>query len=359
MKTLLCGAAGAAVFACALVAPSAFAHEPGSVRADSHAPIGVMADHTHEKGEWMVSYRFMRMEMDGSRNGTDSLTPEDITTFANPFAPPPGLRVAPTRMTMDMHMLGAMYAPSDRITLMAMVNYLETEMDHVTFQGMMGTNRLGEFTTRSSGFGDTKLSALIGLSRSDAARTHVTVGASLPTGSIDETARVLTPMNTTPTLTMPYAMQLGSGTIDPTASITHVRSPALHWRFGVQAGAVWRLYDNDADYRLGDDYQATAWASWSPVAAWSFSARAKARYWEEIEGRDTRIAAPVQTADPDNYGGETLEAGLGVNWAGQTGVLRGHRFAAEALLPLHRDLNGPQMETDWSLTLGWQYAFGG
>jgi len=355
MKQLLCGAAGAALLACA----PAFAHEPGAVRADSHAPIGVMGDHIHEKGEWMVSYRVMRMEMEGSRDGTDSLTPDEITGFAHPFAPPPGLRVAPTRMTMDMHMIGAMYAPSNRVTLMAMVNYLENEMDHVTFQGMAGTTRLGEFTTRSSGFGDTKIAALIGLQDTAAARTHVTLGASLPTGSIDKTAAVLTPMNMRPVLTLPYAMQLGSGTVDPTAAITHVRSPSMHWRFGVQASAVWRLYDTDADYQLGDDYQATAWASWSPVAAWSFSARAKARVWGEIEGRDGRIGAPVQTANPANYGGETLEAGLGVNWAGQAGVLRGHRFAAEALLPLHRDLNGPQMETDWSLTLGWQYAFGG
>ncbi|MEL7333685.1 MAG: hypothetical protein AAFN12_15670 [Cyanobacteria bacterium J06560_2] len=28
-------------------------------RPDSHAPIGVMGDHTHEKGEFMLSYRYM------------------------------------------------------------------------------------------------------------------------------------------------------------------------------------------------------------------------------------------------------------------------------------------------------------
>ena len=72
---------------------------------------------------------------------------------------------------------------------------------------------------------------------------------------------------------------------------------------------------------------------------------------------DPMIAGPVQTADPDNYGGETLVLGLGLNVAGQTGVLAGHRLALEAGLPLRRDLRGVQMETDWTLTLGWQYAF--
>ena len=37
------------------------------VRADSHAPIGVMGEHMHKKGEWMLSYRYMYMDMEGSR----------------------------------------------------------------------------------------------------------------------------------------------------------------------------------------------------------------------------------------------------------------------------------------------------
>ncbi len=48
---------------------------------------------------------------------------------------------------------------------------------------------------------------------------------------------------------------------------------------------------------------------------------------------------------------------FGVNIAGQTGGLRGHRLAFEAGLPIHQDLNGPQMETDLVITGGWQYAF--
>ncbi len=41
------------------------------VRADGHAPIGVMGDHMHHKGEWMLSYRYMHMDMEGNRIGTD------------------------------------------------------------------------------------------------------------------------------------------------------------------------------------------------------------------------------------------------------------------------------------------------
>ncbi|MEQ8937882.1 MAG: hypothetical protein RLT30_04205, partial [Gammaproteobacteria bacterium] len=63
------------------------------VMADSHAPIGVMGDHMHSKGEWMLSYRYMYMEMAGNRIGENSVTPETIATtvpnrfFGNPMQP--------------------------------------------------------------------------------------------------------------------------------------------------------------------------------------------------------------------------------------------------------------------------------
>lgn len=38
-------------------------------RPDSHGPIGVMGDHTHEAGEIMLSYRWMYMSMGGHRAG--------------------------------------------------------------------------------------------------------------------------------------------------------------------------------------------------------------------------------------------------------------------------------------------------
>ena len=58
----------------------------GAVRADGHAPIGVMGDHLHKAGEWMLSYRFMRMDMAGNRDGTSDLSPEEIvTTVPNTF----------------------------------------------------------------------------------------------------------------------------------------------------------------------------------------------------------------------------------------------------------------------------------
>ena len=67
-------------------------------RPDSHAPIGVMADHGHKKGEWMLSYRTMRMAMDTLIEGSgESLASAELL-------PEGGYRVMPEDMTMTMHM---------------------------------------------------------------------------------------------------------------------------------------------------------------------------------------------------------------------------------------------------------------
>jgi hypothetical protein len=127
-------------------------------RADAHAPIGVMGDHRHHKGELMLSYRFMWMWMEGNLIGDDSVSPDTIvTTVPNRFfgmpGQPPTLRVVPTEMGMNMNMFGAMYGISDTVTLMGMLPYIEKDMHHITYAGPVGTTRLGTFSTESEGIG--------------------------------------------------------------------------------------------------------------------------------------------------------------------------------------------------------------
>ncbi len=358
MRKFILGAA----FAVALSA-SAYADE--ATIAKDHAPLGVMGDHMHHKGEIMFSYRFMRMDMAGSRIGTDSVEPDVIaTTVPNRFfgAPmqPPTLRVVPVEMTMDMHMLGAMYAPTDWLTLMAMGMLVDNSMDHVTYQGGMGTTVLGEFTTDTFGIGDTKVSGLVKLLENDAGgvrhHAHLNVGLSIPTGSTTKTDQILTPMGITPTPRLPYPMQLGSGTFDLQPGVTYTgASEAFSW--GAQYLGTFRAGTNDEGYALGDRHDATAWAQWGPAPWVSFSGRVAFRSQDAIDGIDPAIMAPVQTADPDFHGGERLDLGVGVNFAGQDSAIKGHHFAVEMLFPVYQDLNGPQLETDWTLTAGWQKAF--
>ena len=332
----------------ALLSQSVFANTSHN-HIKAHAPIGVMGDHMHESGEWMFSYRYMSMSMEGNLQGDNSVSPETIVSSGLP------LRVVPIDMTTDMHMLGAMYAPSDKLTLMLMVNYVEKEMDHLTFQGMSGTNRLGIFTTETSGIGDTKLGALYSLRSGDNTNIHLNLGLSIPTGKTDYTDQILTPMNTTPSPRLPYPMQLGSGTYDIQPGITYAGSRDS-WDWGSQVKMTIRLDDNDEGYSLGDQTQVTSWGGYRFTHWLTGSLRLTYTHADEISGKDALINLPVQTSNPDNFGGERIDFGVGITLIGTEGAQKGHRLALEYEATIDQDANGIQMEMQDMLTIGYQFS---
>ena len=327
--------------------------------ASSHAPIGVMGEHMHKKGEYMLSYRFSHMQMKGNRIGNNRVGTDFIG--AGMFGVPSVLggqsRVVPTKMSMQMHMFGAMYAPTDWLTLMAMGTYVEKSMDHTTFNMMGGgTSR---FNTKSEGIGDTKVGAMFKLFETNVYNTnhhaHLNFNVNIPTGTLSERSVVNAPNGMQPNLRLPYAMQIGSGTFDALPGITYTGNyRKLAW--GGQYMAEIRMERNQAGYSHGNKHMLTAWSSYEWARYFSTSARVIYKTQERIKGQDPAISAPVQTANPLNYGGQQLGVAFGFNLAGQHGVLKGHRLAAEVIIPLYRNLHGPQLETDWRVVAGWQYA---
>ena len=309
-------------------------------RPDGHAPIGVMGEHTHERGEWMLSYRFMRMRMDGNRNGAERLETSDVHR---------DFMVAPLDMTMTMHMAGIMYAPGDRLTLMLMANWIDQSMNHETRPG-------GMFEAASSGLGDAGISALIGLKRTGSVRAHLNAGLSLPVGSIEETG--VNPMSMGREVQMPYPMQLGSGTWDIKPGITILgMSERTSW--GLQGMGTLRMGANSRGYTLGNVTEGTAWFAVKAADRLSLSARALFRNWRNYSGHDEAYGhrMMVPTIREELRGGTRIDIPLGLNVYFPGGALQGHRIAAEFHLPVHQSLNGPQLETDWLLRLGWQKSF--
>lgn len=333
----------------ALVSSAAAAHEGFDfVGPDGHAPIGVMNDHVHRAGEWMLSYRYMRMHMDGNRDGTDRVSEAAVVDPAGY-----GFTVAPVEMDTDMHMFGVMYALDDTITLMAMASYVENSMDHVTRMG-------ARFTTASSGIGDLNLSGLIRLIDRPARSLHLNLGVALPTGSIDK--RDVNPrcemLGNCPAR-LPYPMQLGSGTVDPKVGLTW-RGTAGVLSWGTQATAIFRLGRNDQGYSQGERYAATAWTAARAGDRLSFSARLAASEWTDYDGRDEDLAVGetgfIPTAETGLRGGRRVDAGIGFNWSAGDGMFAGHRLAVEMLYPVYQNLDGPQLESDGMFVAGWQYA---
>jgi hypothetical protein len=328
-------------------------------RPDDHAPISVMGDHTHAKGGWMLSYRYMQMEMDGMRHGTDRISSAEV------FAADGGYTVTPEWMSMDMHMLGMMYAPTDQLTLMLMAHYIETEMEHhIVSQPAANMINGGDtaFTTRSSGLGDLKVSALYRFYLEVNRKAHFGLGLSLPTGSIDEKDR-LPAMGGAANQQMPAPMQLGSGTYDLLPSLTFVQQ-FEDWSWGAQANGVIRLEDeNDNDYRLGHKFELLSWVGYNLTEWLGLNGGLSYGYTSKLKGEQKGVnrmgpnGRSVPTAFEDNYGGERIDVILGVNLLKPGGWIAGHRLSVDLRLPLCQDLNGYQLEADSVLTIGWSKAF--
>ena len=129
---------------------------------------------------------------------------------------------------------------------------------------------------------------------------------------------------------------------------------------GGQVAGVIRLGRNKRDYRKGHGVRVQAWGARKLTSWVSTSFRLAYARQGNYGGRDKALnPAVVPTADPIRRAFQRLELGAGLNFVIPNGPLVGHRFAVELMRPAWQDLKGPQLETDWQVTAGWQLAFGG
>ena len=309
-----------------------------SARPDGHAPISVMGDHYHKKGEFMFSYRFMPMWMEDNIQSSDDISNEDI--YQN-------FMVAPQKMKMNMHMLGAMYAPSDRVTLMVMGNYISNSMDLRTGMGV-------DFTTESGGLGDITVSSLIKILNNNRQSLHGNVGVSIPTGDIDQ--RDATPMMNDAQLA--YPMQLGSGTWDPSLGLTYLgQSDKLSW--GAQTKYKFRLGENSENYTFGNRFDVVGWGAIKVSDYFSFSTSLSYFDTQKIDGVDADLNPMMMPLfNTDNSGRNQLDVGIGTNFFVPKGSLKDLRIGAEIKIPAYQQVNGIQMKNTLMATFGIQYTIG-
>jgi hypothetical protein len=322
-----------------------------AARPDGHAPISVMGDHMHAMGEWMVSYRYMTMDMKGLLKGADSVS---TTSQIGTTMMPGNYDMVPTSMAMDMHMIGTMHAISDKWTLMAMLNYLDNKMGMDMFMTGMGGMRMKMYKeTESSGMSDLNLAGLYDLARWDSGRrVHLNIGISVPTGSIDE--------KQSDGSVLGYGMQLGSGTWDFHPAVTYL-AQTKNYSYGAQFGGIIRFGENDQDYTLGNKFEAALWGARKIIDSLSASAKLDYSNQGEVDGAHKGLTTMQKNMSPGNQatsqGRDITTLGLGLNYYFQDGGLKGHRIAAEWETPLDQKVNGVQLELDSTWTLGLQYAW--
>ena len=321
------------VFLLLIVHIIVYADTPGS-RPDSHAPIGVMGEHAHKTGEWMLSYRFMAMDMRGLQSGTTVLETANVLK---------DFMTVPTQMDMKMHMLSAMFAPHNKITIMAMTNYQQRHMemegahDHTTSHH---DHPVSKHEMSSAGIGDVKLESLLTLWKTDHFNFIGNIGVSLPTGSIEQIGMGEN--------ILPYPMQLGSGSFEGRPGVTLFGNHG-YWSYGSQLRGTFPLHTNSSEYRHGNTVNATAWSALQ-ISDWlSFGGRLLLSHSGQITGSHPNLNTNMSPSHrPDFRGGTQLHVAISSNLMVPNGKpLAGQRIAVEFTMPVYQNHTGTQLKKEW------------
>jgi hypothetical protein len=302
-------------------------------RPDAHAPLGIPHGHLLERGRVLVGYRYDYGRFEGLRSGTDGVEAGDVFAL--------GYRRAPRWRNAHRHVVEAMYAPGDRLTLVAEVPLVHSSM---TMQRRTG----GDVEVRASGLGDVRVGGLFGIIDRAARRAHVGLLVALPTGAADERGE---------TEVVPYVMQPGSGTVGLSPSATLVEHRAL-WSWGAHLDGNVYLGDGSEGWAPGNAVAASLWASRRLMPWASGSVRAAGEFRGDVRADVTEFPASP-ASEPGLTGGNRVELIVGANLHAAAGIYLGHRLFGELAVPVYQDLHGPQLGTQWRGSLGWRWTFGG
>ncbi|WP_215731634.1 hypothetical protein [Bizionia saleffrena] len=157
-------------------------------------------------------------------------------------------------------------------------------------------------------------------------------------------------------MVLPYAMQMGSGTFDAELGLTFLIQNDMV-SFGSQLNTVIRMADNSNNYTPGNSYSLNNWFAVNATNWLSFSARVEGMLVEQIKGSNSDLnPMMIITADTYNSGGTFINSGLGFNLLVPSGTFKDFRLGFEYAIPVLQNVNGIQLQTNETITLGLQYA---
>ncbi|ESS71746.1 hypothetical protein MGMO_92c00480 [Methyloglobulus morosus KoM1] len=330
------------------------------------APAGVMFSHMlHQAGDFMVGYRYMYGNQSGNMlHGTDPVSDQAIVANGCGLNP---CFLRPGSMTMHMHMLDLMYAPTDWLTLMLMPQFVDMSMSMGALNGAPDPQTVLDFNLsqhiphhiqsghETGGIGDLGMYAMFKLFDKGIHHVHATAGLSAPTGDVDiQLAR----NHQVDGGFIDYGMQLGSGTWDFKPSLTYTgQLDQLSW--GTQANGIVRMdSQNKSGYALGNLFQATAWGGYNLTHWLIASVRGIYTLQDSIQGQfNGRINQFGPMDYPSNYGGQYWDVGFGLSAVVPSGDLAGNRLSVEWLQPVEDKVNGYQLERDGALSATWSVMF--
>ena len=359
---------GVVALLCAVYIPSAQAYIGlCCAKCGGNMPMNIPGGGIPETKEFRFKVSPMFMSMDGLVDGGDSLSSDSLLGMPVMMGQPTGKFMAvPTTMDMEMLNLTAGYSFTDDLFGGVMLMYKHNSMDMKFSSMMQGVTGQSGFTMESSGIADTMLMGKYRLFTDDplvpTRQASLMFGLSLPTGSIDE-RNSNHPLAMRQSELLPYGMQLGSGTYDPTIGFLYQASKSPYW-WGANAMYTDRLYDNDRDYRLGNEFRLDLYGMYQFRYNLLAQVQLNGSYWGKIRGEmdesKTGVSghvtkndpsSPFMTPlwDPDNYGGRKVLATVGLQWQPVPLNIIDLNFG----VPVYQNLNGPQLKEKYRVMLTW------
>ncbi len=343
----------------------------------THIPAGVTGAYMVPAGEGMANFTPNFMHMSGNYIGSSQVSPALIASsiFSGQWMKmtmkmpgmggmmmpmtmirPVMLRIIPSSMDMQMYMLNTMYGLTDNLNLMFMANYAEKSMTMTTFAGMSGVGILGQSSGTTYGFSDAMVGGSYRIYQDAINHLQFNLMLSLPIGNQQRSIQMLSPMGSYMTMRAPYAMQIGTGTVDlvPTVAYSGVLGS---WSWGAMYRGRFPLDYNSEGYQFGAMNELTAWGGYSFSKGVTATARIAASTQDHIHGADSLITGLAPPANPLYYGGKHLDMFGGLEVSGHPWGLGHTIVGVEAGGPIYQEVNGPQLGRGWQLSLTGRIMF--
>lgn len=293
-----------------------------------------------EVSPWILTYHYKAAEFEGYVDGTTDLSFDEVL-WNGPGEPRTNKNfpVLPTVINQTAQLIGLAYQYDPNCRFNISIPYIEQKTDHISI-----VSNYDFFIIETKGVGDVSVSTSYNWTDEHSGNWIMSVGVSLPTGSIDE-------VGDTPRAPgdqqLPYTMQLGSGTYDFPIEVSYHNSGLHNFSLGLSANI--RTGKNDRNYRLGNNINFTSRYKINLSESIQTSAGLTFQYSDSIHGRDSDLIVsspfpyPAGITNPNLYGGKKINLKLGLTWK----IADDIRLNIEFGKPLYQNLNGPQPKEKW------------
>lgn len=299
---------------------------------------------------WKFNFLYKHSKLDGYLKGSNKISNDEVYFDGDEPRTDENYPILPTVITQESYIANVSYFLAAEQSISISLPFIDQSTDHISL-----VPGYDEFNISSDGIGDITVNFTTLLTSWDSEKLSLSVGLSLPTGSIDEkgdTPRAEGDQQ------LPYTMQLGSGTWDLPIGLSYINDQESYL-WGANLFAKVRLGKNDRDYRLGNRFAASLWSKWNLNETFQPMMKVVYQDWGQIVGQDDEITVPnpqfpypAGITNPRNYGGQKVSVVVGGDI-----MLYSQAFTVEVGKPIYQKLNGIQTKEALNFSLNWHSYF--